>query len=419
MAVGISPVTADDPRFEAFLRIAGNAHLGSRLNDLGERAAYREALRESNAGGESAFYVGELEGRVAGGFRLYDFRMRIRETECFAGGLGFVSVDLPYKQLGVAREMVLYYLRHYRERGAVMAALHAFRPDFYHRLGFGYGRKVDTYRIAPSDLPKDAQQRTYRILGPDDAAALIACYDRTFERSNGLIRKYPAAVAQQLRGSNVVTVGYERDGRIAGYVAFLMQQAKPRNAASNELIVNELVYDDPDAFRALIGFLRRQADQFAAVVVRHVLDGFHFLPADPRNDSRDGVHRVGWHETNVQSVGIMYRALGVAELFGALRNADFGPGRCVVTFDVTDRLLPENTVSVTVHFDDGRASVAGAPSDVTLRLDIAELSSLVMGAVQLRPLVEYGLVDISDASSLDLVDRVLTSRLPPICTTRF
>ena len=51
-------------------------------------------------------------------------------------------------------------------------------------------------------------------------------------------------------------------------------------------------------------------------------------------------------------------------------------------------------------------------------MDIADFSSLAMGAVDLKSLRKYGLVSLSDATYLNAVNRVFASDRP-ICTTSF
>ena len=85
--------------------------------------------------------------------RLFDFRMTLHETAVSIGGVGGVAVDLAHKKQKVARDMILFFLRHYREKGAALTTLHPFRPDFYRQMGFGHGTKMNQYRVKPASLP--------------------------------------------------------------------------------------------------------------------------------------------------------------------------------------------------------------------------------------------------------------------------
>ncbi len=60
-----------------------------------------------------------------------------------------------------------------------------------------------------------------------------------------------------------------------------------------------------------------------------------------------------------------------------------------------------------------------APSDVEVRLDISEFSSLLMGSVGFRKLHTFGLAEISDDRYIDTVDRLFRVWEKPTCVTRF
>src|SRR5262249_53168272 len=151
-----------------------------------------------------------------------------------------------------------------RSRGATMAILHPFRLDFYRRMGFGYGTKLNQYRFKPASLPGHGARECVRALGPADTDALIACYDRVHERTNGLIRKRRADVVARLGAHSSRTVGYEEGGVLRAYLRFAFRPG--HTVLVNDLEVRELIHETPEALAGLLAFLRSQADQFAAIV---------------------------------------------------------------------------------------------------------------------------------------------------------
>jgi predicted acetyltransferase len=57
--------------------------------------------------------------------------------------------------------------------------------------------------------------------------------------------------------------------------------------------------------------------------------------------------------------------------------------------------------------------------DVSLRLDIAEFSSLLAGSVDFSSLFRYGLVEISDPAYVNTINRIFAVEQKPMCTTSF
>ena len=98
--------------------------------------------------------------------RVYDFRMCVRGcAQLFTGGVGSVAVGLENKAARRrARSHPRVRARVSRERGAALAVLYPFRPDFYGKLGSGYGAKLNAYRIALDALPGDGAREFVRAL---------------------------------------------------------------------------------------------------------------------------------------------------------------------------------------------------------------------------------------------------------------
>lgn len=57
--------------------------------------------------------------------------------------------------------------------------------------------------------------------------------------------------------------------------------------------------------------------------------------------------------------------------------------------------------------------------DVEVCMDVAEFSSLLVGAVNFKSLYKYGLAKISDPSYVGVVDKIFAVEDKPICTTPF
>ncbi len=415
--------------FEASLVIGANAYPGwssGRPATETRRAIAERMLSQESPDRPVQLYGLFRDGRLLGQMRLFDFTMTLFETPVLVGGLGSVAVDLAHKKEKVARDLVAYYLRHYRTRGAPLAALYAFRPDFYKAMGFGYGPRMNTYHIAPDAFPADGDRANVRWLTADDAAMVSACYERVTARTHGMMRQIEPERQRMFTDEALRVVGYVVDGELRGYLTFTFKSAGAENPMHNDLVVERLVYENSAALRALLAFLRSQSDQVHRVVVHTQDDAFPYLLADPRN----GSHRLAphvYHETNAQGLGLMYRILDTRAYFAALRDHRFGYGGvgapdCVVKLTIADDFLPENDGSVLIRFTDGRPHVMDtpdAPYDVELRLGVADFSSLAMGCVSLRSLYTYGLATISDATWLDPLTRLFAVERGPVCQTDF
>ncbi len=409
---------------DPFLTIA-NAAFPSFASSSGEaREQTLERWRGELDEPGTALYGAFLDGQLVGGMRIFDFTMNVFGAQALTGGVGRIAVDLFHKKEHVAKDLVTFYLEHYRERGAPFAALYPFRPDFYHQMGFGYGTKTNEYRVRPSDLPADGDRSAVTKLGPDDAAATATCYSRIQQRTHGLIQRTERPFARNLANPTVHAAGFWQDGALRGYLYGEFESAGiPGNFTANDLVVGELLYETPEALHGLLAFVRSQADQVRYVIFRTQDPHFSDLFFDPRLAGTADVipHIVLAHMINTQGLGIMYRVIDTPAAFRALADHDFGGQTLRLAITVRDSFLPANDGTVTVHFHEGHAEIApdDGETDVAIALDVADFASLLLGVVPFESVYRHGLATLSDPDRLDSVTRLFLAAEPPICLTGF
>lgn len=403
-----------DDELDAFVRIGKGAYPGVTMGaeELRERVRRSAGERDPAIAQVGAFRAGELVGVM----RYYDFTMSFHGTMLPVGGVGFVAVDLLHKKEHVAKEMIAAYLRHYRDRGAPLAALYPFRPDFYRNMGFGYGSRLSAYRFPTAAFPAGPRD-ALRHLAPDDAPAVLACHNRHVARTHGLFLRGAGLMGRMLDAPERRAVGYTAGGELQGYLIYQFQRGA--TFIDNTLEVVELIAEHPAALRQLCAFISTQADQVARVAWNTHDDQLHHLVSDPRNGTGN-LHNPVSHETNAQGSGIMYRLLDTAGFFRAVAGHSFGGESLTLAFDVRDSFLPENQGEVVVRFEAGRPSVdPAARPDARISIGVEYLSPLVMGSAELRSLLAYGLAEIDEPGYSGRVHRLFLSEARPMCLTAF
>jgi predicted acetyltransferase len=357
------------------------------------------------------------EETLLGGMRLFDFRMNFLQAQIPVGGVGQVAVSLEHRRKHVAKEMMLFYLRHYREQGVPLAVLYPFRPDFYRQMGFGYGTKMSRYRLDPAALPEGRGRDRVRRLRRDDREALRACYTRYVRRTHGMIHKRERELDQLFEHEERRVVGYEKDGRLEGYLVFTFE--RDGSFLVNDLYVREFIHESREALAGLLAYLGTQNDQVRRIIVCTQDPSFYHLFDDPRNGSDELISPV-YHAANLQGVGLMYRVIDVPHMFRLLEERDFGGQTCRLGLRIEDTFLRENAGTTRLAFDEGHVHVLkDGPCDVVLEMNIGSLSALLAGTVSFERLHTYSLADISDPACVDMVSRVFAVDRKPICVTAF
>ena len=137
---------------DAYVEIMAGAYPGLNIVTETDRQRMRDRLVSTFEDPSVTIYGLSHGDQLLAGMILYDFTMNVRGTLLPAGGLGSLAVDLLHRKQRLAKEMVDFYLRHYREKSVSLALLYPFRPDFYRRMGFGYGTKMNKYVFRPEAL---------------------------------------------------------------------------------------------------------------------------------------------------------------------------------------------------------------------------------------------------------------------------
>jgi predicted acetyltransferase len=405
--------------FEDVARIWTAAYPGAKIVSQEERQRFRErVLRLHEEDPTVDFYGLFHDGHLLGIMCLYDFTVNFLGAHMPAGGVGQVAVDLMHKKEHVAKEMMNYSLRHYRELRVPLVTLYPFRPSFYRAMGWGYGPKMSQYRVKPAAFPKGPSRAHLRYLAEGDRQAIIDCYNRFARRTHGMMIKTEREMRGLFRNQQNQIVGVEVDGQIQGYLVYTFEQGD--DFITNDLHIQEWIYETPQALSELSTYLHTQADQIRDVIVDTQDEDFHHLLLDPR----DGSGRLipsAYHQTNTQGVGLMYRVTDVPGIFDRLAERNFGGQTCTLRLTVVDSFLPENAGSTLLRFEEGRLRDVGGEgrADVEVQLEIADFSSLVAGTASFRSLYHYGLADVSDPAYVDVIQHIFAVAQKPLCTTAF
>jgi predicted acetyltransferase len=420
-ATELRTVQPASSEFRRWLDIVADAYPIMKLSTAEQRDARWEEERKLAPRQPEQRVVGAFrDGVLVGGMRLYDLRMCVRGAQVFSGGVGSVAVGLAHKRHGIARDLVRGFLLEYRERGAAMAVLYAFRPNFYGKLGFGHGAKLNQYAVPLTTLPDDGLRERVRALGPPDAEAFLETYNRVQARTNGLLRRERWRAELRLEQPQFRSFGFFDGATLAGYLSVEFRLGKSDTMNRNDLFVHELIYETPAALRALLAFARSQSDQFAKLIVNTQDPDFHFSLDDPRDGSDRSLFPPVYHTTNTQGLGPMYRAVDGAALLQALGGCRFGDLDAVVRIALADPFFAPLAGTRAVRFEQGQPAAvdASTPADVDLAIDVADFSALVMGSVRLRSLVAYGRAVLSKPDWLRRLDAAFDAE-PPQCLTRF
>jgi len=398
-----------DHDFKEYVRLSHEAYpaMYRPMSDEQIDAWIKRMQEQQGKKAEIQYYGYYRDNRLLGAMRIHTFKINIHGVEMLSGGVGNVCVDLTHKKEHIAKEMMEYCHEYFLGKGAPILLLWPFRHDFYMKMGYGYARKYNKYMYKPEDLPRGSKEGV-GFMGEADIDGMLECFNRYAAKTHGMIYKQRRFFERFIQRYKVV--GYRAGDRIEGFIGFNFKKLDPDHPLLQNIEIEYMVYENPLALRRLLAFLQTQLDQVERVVFMTYDDDFHYLSKDPR----DGVPHIFYinQESNVQGVGIMYRILDKEKFLKELTPHNFNGESVRIRFNLEDSFVPENHGPIAVHFKEGYPKIEEG-FDVEVSLKIEYLSSLLMGVVDFRKLWMYGLVELSDESYLDQLDRLFHVQRKP------
>jgi predicted acetyltransferase len=213
---------------------------------------------------------GVYDGGLRAGCKRYAFEAYVRDDTRTVGGLGALATPPEYRGQGYARTLCRAACREYSAEGVGLVALWPFSTPFYRGLGWATAHDRYRFDLTPELLPAHEPGGQYRRLDADDWEQLgaVAALSRdgvtlSMRRSEAWWRE--RTLTSWTGGAEPFVYGYERDGDLAGYLVYTVDDSD--DSSERTLSVSAFAHVDREANRSLLAFLRRHGAQIDRVVL--------------------------------------------------------------------------------------------------------------------------------------------------------
>jgi len=357
-------------------------------------------------GGVDTLLVGSDDRGVAAACQIHPLRQWIAGEAMPMTGIGTVAISPAHRKRGHAADLVTAALRAGRDRGDIVSALFPFRIAFYHKLGYGLAGEAQQYHVPATTLPDSSERARVALLDDDDGKLeALALYNCWASSQSGQLDRSPE-LWRQVTGEGRVLFGYRGyRGEMEGYTIVTYRIDLPPQ--QRHLEVDELVWTTDAARRGLYAWLGSLGDQWQHILIRA-------LPSDRLGDwLREPRLPAGaappWRLAMPAATlmnGPMFRVLDVRAAFEGRRVEPVPP--IAVAMEVDDPQIEENRGSWRIAMDTGRAIVERTGAlDVSLRMDIATLSRIFIGALSPSAAMRAGLLECDHPALLGVLDAAL------------
>jgi predicted acetyltransferase len=376
-------------------------------------ALRRRNFTDNPFGTMNDLVVVEHRGDLVAHAFLFPFRASFGGRPVKMGGIASVGVAPEARGRGVATALLDHLHALSDDRGDALTMLYAFRHGFYTRLGYALTssrkRLAFDLRSVPPSWRALAQDRV-RAARASDRAAIRNVHARAAARSSGWITRpkafWEAFLARERRVIFVCERAARKQARgpICGYVAFMISREHDHGETLIE--VDELIADDDESRRALLGAVARMRDQAAEIVIEVAeSDPLERALIDP-DRCRFGTPEVE-HGLGEVVGGPMVRIEDVPRAIEARGYTGSGSFDVVVRAgDLEDD--EEDLIAVGVDVRGGRAQAGPARGGGALSTTRSGLAAILYGGLSVTDAVALGLAEIEPrlAPRVDAITRL-------------
>ncbi|WP_284304308.1 GNAT family N-acetyltransferase [Mobilicoccus caccae] len=368
-------------------------------------------------------------GELAGIYTSFDLRMRVPGSDADDGarlvpmnGLTAVGVHPDMRRRGVLRAMIRHHLEQARDRGDVIAGLHASEPVIYGRFGYSVASHDVHYSLG-SGTKLPASEPITALADRTDVRTLLDLDDDTIARrlheldlvspALGTVVVPEAVVRRRLRDNPTSRVGKEprraliatREGRDVGVAVFRREVTWDDGNADGHVNVTYLTAVDEGALLAL-GRRLVEMDLMSRVDLgQRGLD-------DPLLNWAGSVRT-----RTVRVADALW--LRPVEVSGMLTARGYATP-LDLTLEVRDDTCDWNSGTWRLVVDEtGEAECVRSDADADIRLDVDVIGELFLGLRGARALASLGRITERTPGSVAALNSAFATGIQPIGGTGF
>ena len=352
--------------------------------------------------------------RLVSSFSTIPFTMRANGVALPIGGVSAVGTLPEYRRRGLVRRIMTRAFADMREGGRPVAALWASQAAIYQRFGYAMASSMCGYAVDTVDIDffdADEGDRQIERLDPASGHDLVKdLYIRFVEKRMGYLHRAQALWVhntfeqREADGPVHVATSHGPSGP-DGYAVYTLREGRcDHPARSQEIVVRDLAWLSPGAYRSLWMFFKR-----------HDLVGRVRWTSAPSDDPAVEYFLEPRMLEARDREGFWMRLVDVAAALAGRGWIADGE----ISLSVRDGpLAPWNDGSYRLTVSAGVAEVAPCSGDTDIQLSVKALASLYAGRRSARELSQWGLLD-GDSDAVRRADALFATQHAPHCPDHF
>ena len=396
--------------FDNFFRIFSNAY--PQLKPVAENWKTKfESMTDEHS--SVRLYGAFEENELTGIFSIHDFSMNFRNVQLKSSGIGSIAIDLLHKKEKTCKFIIDYFLEYCSITGKIFAQLYPFKPEFYNKMGFGYGSQIFAFSPETDSLNFKGNKSCLRHIGLKELDDVMKLYNKHQKTRHGLLSRDQTEYAEYLFRKGHICIGYYDKEEMKGYLVFRLKQ----NWSNNELHLVEMQYDCSEVLHTFLYFLKTQADQIDNIFLYTFDQDLYHLLSRPRSKDSTLFFPI-YHKTADCGVGLMYRCTNIIKALDIVLTKSNLNAIAECRIRVSDDFLNKSTV-VSIDFNTKKVCKISSSEEYDLDIPISTFSSLIVGSLNFLSAVKLGLVKCTNKEKIQLLNGMFTTSRQPECYNIF
>ena len=363
---------------------------------------------------------GFVDGKMATTYSSCPLTMQFNGSRESIAGITAVTTMPLYRRMGFLRKITETHLKKLYETGEhAISALNASNAAIYQRYGYGIVSFKKAYTTEPRFL-KFALNGTpggeLREADEKSDPLLLELFHRFAEKRTGYLHRnetFEVSPAVPFTVMNfpppppvpIVRIVYYEGGEALGYLIYSVEQDMAAGRPMGQrLLIRDLVWLTPSAYRGLWGFLSHM-DLVREIAWLRVPpdDPLPYLVLEPKALNC------------TTSDGMLARIVDVEKALPKRPYAEEGS----LTFEIADEVCPWNSGTWKLETSGKESSVTRTTEKAGLKIPASTLAMLVFGHISASEAARIGRLDVQDHGVLKVWDRVMKTEHMPFCPDMF